>query len=125
MDKKSPRPSEIFWIYEVAITPGKLDDFISVAHDLMATMEQEPGTLEYRYSLNADRTVCHIYERYRDSEGLLAHAENFGRAYSERFMQACAPSRFSVYGIPRDDAKALLGQYGAAFFSNIVQPGQG
>ena len=124
MTRKSPQSGEMFWIYEVAITPEKLGDFLSVARDLMAAMEQEPGTLEYRYSMNAENTICHIYERYRDSAGLIAHAKNFGRTFAERFTKACSPLRFSVYGVPSDDAETLLGQYGAAFFSSIITPCQ-
>lgn len=120
--KKSPPSTELFWIYEVDIVPGQLAAFTAVARDIMATMEQEPGSLEYRYALNADETTCHIYERYRDSAGLLAHAEMFGRTYAERFMEACTPSRFSVYGTPDDEAKGILAQYGAQFFAQIVQP---
>jgi quinol monooxygenase YgiN len=36
-------------------------------------MDEEPGTLDYEYYLSADRTVCHIHERYRDSEGLITN----------------------------------------------------
>jgi quinol monooxygenase YgiN len=122
MSKKFPAPEEVFWIYEVAINPGKTEDFVSLARDLMATMEDEPGTVEYRYSLNADKSICHIYERYRDSDGLIAHADNFGRAFSERFTETCSPSRFSVYGAPDDRVRSILDQYGAAFLSNIIRP---
>ena len=122
MSKKLAPPEEIFWIYEVAINPGKTAEFVSVARDLMATMEDEPGTVEYRYSLNADGSICHIYERYRDSDGLIAHADNFGRAFSERFAEACNPSRLSVYGAPDDRVRSILDQYGAAFLSNIIRP---
>ena len=122
MSKKFPPPEEIFWIYEVKINPGKTEEFVSVARGLMATMEDEPGTVEYRYSLNADRSICHIYERYRDSDGLIAHADNFGRAFSERFAEACSPSRFSVYGAPDDRVRSILHQYGATFLSNIIRP---
>ena len=122
MAQKSANTHEIFWIYEVAINPGKFDDFVAVAHDIMATIEEEPGTVEYRYSMDAKGTVCHIYERYRDSKGLLAHAANFGRVYAERFMAACTPSRFSIYGEPDAEAAAALTRYGAVLYSNIVRP---
>src|SRR5262245_13997901 len=108
MSKKLPPPEEIFWNYEVEIYTGKNEEFVSLARDLMASMEDEPGTVEYRYSLNANGSMCHIYERYRDSDGLIAHADNFGRAFSERFTEACSPSRFSVYGAPDDRVRSIL-----------------
>ena len=122
MSKKFPPSEEIFWIYEVKINPGKTEEFIFVARDLMAAMEDEQGTVEFRYSLNADQSICHIYERYRDSDGLIAHADNFGRAISERFAEACSPSRFSVYGAPDDRVRSILHQYRATFLSNIIGP---
>ena len=117
--KKPTQPDEAFWRLEVEIKPGKLEDFLSVARDLMDTMDEESGTLDYEYYLSADKTVCHIHERYRDSVGLITHAENFGRVFSERFMQACNPVRFNVYGTPNDAAKAVLAQYVPAYFTKF------
>jgi quinol monooxygenase YgiN len=119
MSKKPTQPDEAFWRLEVEIKPGKLEDFLSVARDLMDTMDEEPGTLDYEYYLSADKTVCHIHERYRDSEALITHAENFGRVFSERFMQACSPTRFNVYGAPNDTAKAVLAQYGPTYLTKF------
>jgi quinol monooxygenase YgiN len=119
MSKLPHQAGEISWQYEVEIVPGKLDDFISVARGLFATMDQEPGTLDYNYYLSPDNTVCHIYEHYRDSDSLVAHADNFRNVFAERFMAACTPKRLSVYGTPSDPVKAVLAQYGAVFFSTI------
>jgi quinol monooxygenase YgiN len=116
MNKKPASRDEVFWRLEVEIKRGKLEDFLSVARDLMDIMDEESGTLDYEYCLNADKTVCHIHERYRDSVGLITHAENFGRVFSERFMQTCNPTRFNVYGTPNDAAKTILAQYGPTYF---------
>ena len=77
----------IHWLLEVAILPGKLEDFRSVVRDLIAATEPEPGTFDYEWYFNADNTACHIYERYRDSAALIKHVEGFHR-FAERFMQA-------------------------------------
>jgi hypothetical protein len=90
----------------------------------MTTMDEEPGTLDYEYYLSPDKSVCHIHERYRDSAGLIAHASNFDRVFSQRFMAACTPTRFIVYGVPNDDAKAILAQYGPTYFSEIKHPSE-
>lgn len=112
--------SEIFWCYEVAIVPGKLEDFCAVARDIMAMSGKESGTVDFEWCLNPDNTVCHIFERYRDSEALFTHAESFGRLYAERFMEACRPTRFDIYGSPSDAAKAVLAQYKPTYFSKIT-----
>ena len=119
MSKKPTQPDEAFWRREVEIKRGKLEDFLSVARDLMDTMDEEPGTLYYECYLSADKTVCHIHERYRDSDGLITHAEDFGRVFSERFKQTCNPTRFNVYGAPNDAAKAVLAQYGPTYFTKF------
>lgn len=93
MYKKPVQADDTFWLLEVNINPGKLDDFIAVAHDLFRTMDGEAGTLGYGDYLNDDKTVCHIHEHYRDSEGLKSHADNFGKVFAMRFMAACTPTK--------------------------------
>jgi len=108
----------IYWILQVAIHPGKLDDFRSVARDLIAKTQSEPGTLGYEWNLSEDETICHIYERYQNAEALLAHVHSFG-AFATRFMQACYPTRFHVYGPATDEVKAALADLGPVYFSPL------
>ena len=107
---------QIYWLLEVAIVPGQLDNFRAVARDLIAATEPEPGTLGYEWALSDDGTLCHIYERYKNPDALVAHVQGFG-AFAERFMQACRPIRFHVYGTPTDEVKAALADLGPVYFS--------
>jgi len=107
---------QIYWVLEVAILPGQLDHFRAVARDLISKTESEPGTLGYEWNLNDDKTVCHIYERYKNSDALVAHVQSFG-AFAERFLQACRPTRFHVYGTPNEAAKAALADLHPLYFS--------
>ena len=43
MYKKPVQADDTFWRLEVAINPGKLNDFIAVAHDLFRTMDVPTG----------------------------------------------------------------------------------
>jgi quinol monooxygenase YgiN len=110
--------AQIYWILQVAIHPGKLDDFRAVANDLIAKTKLEPGTLGYEWALSGDGTVGHIYERYQNSEALVTHVRGFG-AFAERFMQACHPTRFHVYGTLNEEAKAALADFGPVYFSPL------
>jgi quinol monooxygenase YgiN len=110
---------QIYWILQVAIHPGKLDNFRAVARDLIASTELEPGTLGYEWALSDDETICHIYERYKNADALVAHVQGFG-AFAERFMQACRPTRFHVYGTPTDEVKAALADLGPVYFSTSL-----
>ena len=105
----------ISWILQVAIYPGKLDDFRALAGDLILATQSEPGTLTYEWNLSDDSTICHIYERYQNAEALLNHLHSFG-PYAERFMQCCCPTRFHVYGTPTDAVKGALADFNPVYF---------
>ena len=109
---------QISWLLEVAILPGKLDDFRAVARDLIASTKPEPGTFDYEWNLNADHTVCHIFERYRDSDAMIKHVEGFGR-FAERFLAACRPTRFDIYGNPSAAAKTMLADLNPTYFHTL------
>jgi len=108
----------IYWILQVAIHPGKLEDFRLVARDLTAKTQSEPGTLGYEWNLSEDETICHIYERYQNAEALLTHVHSFG-VFAARFMQACHPTRFHVYGPVTDEVKNALTDLGPVYFSPL------
>jgi quinol monooxygenase YgiN len=109
---------EIYWLLEVDILPGQLANFESVARNLIASTKNETDTLNYEWTLNADKTVGHIYERYKNSAALVAHVQGFGK-FAERFMQACRPTRFQVYGKPSEEAKAHLADLHPVYFSEL------
>jgi len=110
---------QIYWILEVAILPGQLENFRAVARDLITATEPEPGTLGYEYALNDDGTVCHIYERYQNSDAVVTHAQSFGN-FADRFLQACRPTRFHVYGTLNEEAKAALTDFDPVYFSTLL-----
>jgi quinol monooxygenase YgiN len=109
---------EISWLLEVAIRPGKLDAFRAVAADLIAATEKEAGTLSYEYSLTPDGSTCHIFERYRNSEAILAHSSSFG-PFAARFLDACQPTRFHVYGMPNESVQKAIADLGPVYCTPI------
>jgi quinol monooxygenase YgiN len=111
------QPDETFWRIEVEILAGKLEDFRALVRDLIASSMEEPGTLDYDWYFNADNTVCHTYERYRDSEAVIAHGTTFSTRFVERFLQTCRQTGLDVYGSPSDDAKAALSVYGPTWYT--------
>ena len=110
--------TQISWLLEVAILPGQLENFKAVARDLIAITEKEKGTFAYEWNLNADETSCDIYERYQDSEAMIAHVNSFGN-FAERFLNACRPTSFHVYGAPNEAAKAQLADLHPLYFKNL------
>jgi quinol monooxygenase YgiN len=108
----------ISWILQVAIHPGKLEEFRAVAAELIAATKSEAGTLAYEWNLSDDGTICHIFERYQNSEALLAHSQSFG-AFAARFLAACQPTRFYVYGNPSSEVKSALAGLGPVYFTPL------
>jgi quinol monooxygenase YgiN len=107
---------EIYWLLEVEILPGKLDDFRAVARDLIAVTEKESTTLCYEWALNDAGTSCHILERYADSDALVKHVASF-RNYADAFRKACKVTRFGVYGAPNAAAKAALAGLNPTYYT--------
>ena len=110
--------THVFWLIEASILPGQLDAFCAVARDLIAAAQGEPGTLDYEYSLSPDATTCHIFERYADSDALLAHVQTFHK-FAARFMASCKPTKCTVYGKPSDEAKAAIADLGPVYFEPL------
>ena len=69
--------SEILGIARFRIHEGKLEQFKRLSAQAMEIVKaRDPGTLGYDTYFNADESECVIVERYRDSDGLIAHAAN-------------------------------------------------
>jgi len=109
----------IRWVLAVEITPAQLDNFRLVVKDLVAFTHEEPGTLGYEFYLSEDNAVCHIYERFADSAAILAHGATFAK-YAERFLAACKPVRFEVYGNPSAEARAAIGDLKPIYFPYLA-----
>ena len=88
----------IFFVVELEVKPGQVEDLESVARDMVSVARKdEPGTLNYEYFLSDDRTTCHIYERYVNPEALLRHGLTGSDELNKR-GQAFRPVRLTVYG---------------------------
>jgi quinol monooxygenase YgiN len=100
---------QVSWILELQIRQGRENDLRNLAAEMVeATKTNEPGTLDYEWSISADGKRCHIFERYADSAALLAHAATFGERFAGRFMAILTPVRFVVYGSPTADARDAI-----------------
>jgi quinol monooxygenase YgiN len=109
---------QIYWLLEVSILPGQLENFRAVVGELIASTELEPGTLGYDWNLSADETVCHIYERYVNSAALLTHGQGF-HAFAERFFKTCRPTRCDIYGTPSAEVKAAMADLHPTYYTPL------
>ncbi len=111
---------QVYWNLELAIKPGELDKFKALMNEMVeATKTNEPGTLNYEWSITEDGESCHIYERYADSASVMTHLGTFGEKFADRFTAVLEPKRLMVYGHPSDEVKEALSGFGAVFLSPI------
>ena len=110
--------NNIYWILEVTIKQGEFNNFKALMKEQIETTQaNEPGTLNYEWSITADKQSCHIYERYVDSAAAITHLESFEEKFAERFMAVAKPTRHVVYGTPNDELKEVLSGSGAMFMA--------
>ena len=71
--------SNVYWLLELEIQLGQSDNLKQLMHEMIAAArENEPGTLNYEWTMSADDTICHTYERYADSGAVMTHLATFG-----------------------------------------------
>jgi quinol monooxygenase YgiN len=107
---------------EMQVREGREADLRALMAEMStATETNEPGTLDYEWSLSADGRQCHLWERYADSAAALVHGATFASRYAARFFDVLAPVRLTLYGSPSDEVKAAL----AAFNPVLMSPAAG
>jgi quinol monooxygenase YgiN len=110
----------VSWILELNIQPGREKDFRGLMEEMVsATRANEPGTLAYEWSTNADGTVCHISERYVDSAAVLPHLGTFGEKFASRFLDILKPVRFVVYGSPSAAVQDALAGFNPVYMEPV------
>ncbi|MYJ95355.1 MAG: antibiotic biosynthesis monooxygenase [Proteobacteria bacterium] len=107
--------SEVSWQVELAVKPGKLDNFRALTREMVESTKDEPGVLLYERFAGDDGKIIYVYERYTDSSSAVSHLLAFGKKYSERFMNMVERKRFMVFGFPSDELKAILDQFDATY----------
>jgi quinol monooxygenase YgiN len=110
----------VYWVIEVAIKPGRFEDFKALASTLVeVTQKNEKGTLNYDWAISDDQKSCHVYERYQDSAAVMVHLKSFGENFAERFAELGTTTRFVVYGAPSAQVKDALGA-GVVYMTPLV-----
>jgi quinol monooxygenase YgiN len=110
--------TQVSWIFEAQVKDGQIDAFKALVGEMVTATEAEPGALSYEFFADDDGAV-HIYERYADSDAVLAHIGGFGANFAERFLGMVEPQRVSVYGEVSDEARAALAAFGAVHYGTV------
>ena len=107
----------VYWLLELAVTPGQLNELGGLMREMVEAAREEPGTLNYEWSISADATVCNVYVRYRDAAAVMAHMRSFGSRFSVRFMELAKITRMTVYGSPGAEVRRALAPYGPVYLA--------
>ena len=103
---------QVSWVVQCAVKDGQLDAFKELMEEMVAATSSEPQTLSYEWYISTDGATVHIYERYADSDAMIAHVSGFLEKWAGRFMESVDPTRFVVYGDPSPAARELLAGFG-------------
>lgn len=103
------------------IREGKLEGFKrQAAVCISQAREKDPGTLQYDWFLNSNKTECEIREAYESSEALLAHSANLREALRILFEQFATDHSVVIYGDPSPELMqkaATMGGVGVKVYS--------
>jgi quinol monooxygenase YgiN len=107
-------------VITIDVLSGRMDAFKQIVAQLVAATKEEPGTLEYKFNISADQNIVDVFERYRDSDAVVAHvSQTFGAKFSEGFLAIASPTRFMVYGTPSIEAKKVLAGFNPIYMSPL------
>jgi quinol monooxygenase YgiN len=107
--------THVSWVIELAVKPGATDRFKELMEEMVAGTSSEPQTLGYEWYISDDGGTVHIYEKYVDSEAMIAHVNGFLEKWAKRFMESVDVTRFVVYGDPSPAARELLDGFGGTY----------
>jgi quinol monooxygenase YgiN len=106
----------VYWIFEVAVKPGKNDAFKALAKEMIAeTKTQRPDVLGYHWNLSEDGNTCAIYERFKTCDAAMVHINNFGKNWAAKFLDVVTPGKLNVYGKANDEVRNALAPFAPTY----------
>ena len=108
--------TQVAWLVELRIKDGRRQDLRTLIAEMVHSADaNEPGTLDYEWSISPDGTTCHLFERYADSAAAIAHTNTFNARFVDRFLDVLIPIRVTAYGHFSPEARASLAPQGPIF----------
>lgn len=98
----------IAFTYTGEVLPGQEAAFKQVAQQVIAAVQQEPGTYMYEWSMRADGKTFDVVELYQDSAAVVAHVNDVLPKFGEALGKTQKELKFVVYGTPNDAAKKAI-----------------
>jgi len=105
----------VSWVIELAVKDGALGTFKALMEEMVAGTSDEPLSLGYEWYISDDEGTIHIFEKYADSDAMVAHVNGFLEKWAGRFLECVDVTRFVVYGDPSPEARELLAGFGPTY----------
>jgi quinol monooxygenase YgiN len=86
------------------------EDLKTLIPELVEANRNDAGMLAQELAISDDRQVCHIYERFQDSDTFLAHLQLFNANFAARFFEILKLTRLVIYGEPSVQLKEALAE---------------
>ena len=97
----------VIWTVEGVIKDGQRTALETLMKEMVETVQPEPGTTHYEWTLGQDGKSLHVYERYANAEATRAHLVTWGK-FAERFMALVEVTCFTVFSDLTDDLKEAV-----------------
>jgi quinol monooxygenase YgiN len=110
---------QIGWCVELEILPGQFDGFLRLTAGMVDETAKEPGVLTYQRFATANAQIVHAVERFESSHAALGHLRTFQDKFGKRFSSMVTRRRFTVYGRPSVELKAVLDGFGAVYLTRL------
>jgi quinol monooxygenase YgiN len=107
--------TEVSWHVELAVKPGQFENFQALTNEMIESTRDELGVLNYERFVSDDGKFIHVYERYTDSAAAVTHLQKFRKSFSERFVTMVVRNKFTVFGSPSSELRALLDEIGVTY----------
>jgi len=99
----------IYWTLDLEVREGKSGELKTLMKEMVdATKANEPGTLNYEWTVSDDNRRVTLYERYADSAAAVIHLKTFMKSFAQPFMTCLEPKRLVTHGTPSDELKKML-----------------
>jgi len=108
----------VYFIVDLAITKGKVEEFQAIAESMVTGTQEEAGALAYEFYLDPAQRQCRLIEIYADSDAALSHCK--GRVVQEfvpKLLGLSSLTGFAVYGDLNAETAEMLTQIGAQIFN--------
>lgn len=108
--------NEIICVFKLSLKSNLYQNFEKLVANIVNATQKEPGTLTYQYSVNDEKNIIHIIERYKENS-LLSHIDTTFSPFADEFLSLVKITELTVYGNPSNEEKSRLDNFGAQYLT--------